>query len=60
MDLTKDNIGKTLLRFSIPIVMAFLLQSVYGIGLAFPISTAVTVIVYLIPFFKGVWKESTI
>lgn len=25
-----------------------------------PISTAVTVIVYLIPFFKGVWKESTI
>ncbi len=31
MDLTSDHIGKTMLRFSIPIVLAFFLQSVYGI-----------------------------
>ena len=33
---------------------------VAGIGLAFPISTAVTVLVYLVPFVKGLWKESTV
>ena len=32
MDLTKDHIGKTLLRFSMPIVLAFFLQSVYGVA----------------------------
>ena len=32
MDLTKDPIGKTLLKFSLPIVAAFLLQSIYGVA----------------------------
>ncbi len=70
MDLTNEHIGKTLLRFSLPIVLAFLLQSLYGIadlfvvgiaiGLAFPVSTLITVAVYLLAFAKGIWKESSI
>ena len=32
MDLTTGRIGKTLVQFSMPIVLAFLLQSIYGVA----------------------------
>ena len=32
MDLTTGRIGKTLIQFSMPIVLAFLLQSIYGVA----------------------------
>ena len=56
-----NTVGAVVSRIPLCILLATVAGlGVYGIGLAFPVSTAVTVIVYLIPFFKGVWKESTI
>ena len=55
-----NTVGAVVSRIPLCILLATVAGlGVYGIGLAFPISTTVTVIVYLIPFFRGVWKEST-
>ncbi|MBR0381228.1 MAG: MATE family efflux transporter [Eubacterium sp.] len=56
-----NTVGAVLSRIPLCILLGITAGlGVAGIGLAFPISTAVTVLVYLIPFAKGVWKESTV
>ena len=56
-----NTVGAVVSRIPLCILLgSFAGLGVMGIGLAFPISTAVTVIVYLVPFVKGVWKKSAI
>ena len=56
-----NTVGAVLSRIPLCILLGITAGlGVAGIGLAFPISTAVTVLVYLLPFAKGVWKESTV
>ena len=56
-----NTVGAVISRIPLCILLGtFTSLGVVGIGLAFPISTAVTVLVYLMPFFQGVWKESAV
>ena len=56
-----NTVGAVISRIPLCILLGtFTSLGVVGIGLAFPISTAVTVLVYLVPFFRGVWKESAV
>ncbi|MBR5047710.1 MAG: MATE family efflux transporter [Eubacterium sp.] len=56
-----NTVGAVISRIPLCILLGIYTGlGVTGIGMAFPISTAVTVVGYLIPFFRGVWKKSAV